>query len=94
MSLGCPPLVASVEGKQEGEAGAGLLVGTIPLSGSTSILDCWCLQSSSIQGAGSRESWGTEGMCWSTYHISQEQELQERKQRSAWCLDMMIHHYK
>ena len=32
VSLGCPPLVASVEGKQEGEGGAGLLVGTIPLS--------------------------------------------------------------
>ena len=31
VSLGCPPL-ASVEGKQEGEGGAGLLVGTIPLS--------------------------------------------------------------
>lgn len=32
VSLGCPPLVASVEGKQEGEGGAGLLVGAIPLS--------------------------------------------------------------
>ena len=52
VSLGCPPL-ASVEGKQEGEGGAGLFVGTIPLS--WLYLSPGCLQSSSRQGAESRE---------------------------------------
>ena len=55
VSLGCPPLVASVGGWEAGRTVQGFLWVQFLFPGSTSVLGCWCIQSSSRQGAGRRE---------------------------------------
>ena len=55
VSLGCPPLVASVGGREAGRTVQGSLWVQFLFPGSTSVLGCWCIQSSSRQGAGRRE---------------------------------------